>query len=119
MSRRPSGYSTRKRRTFPDWVIYGLVLIVFVWTAYGVEQDVLVPEPPVSPELGPLLPSDSPRDEIVVVDVAPVQSGTGTAFAINKDGLWLTARHVVEDKSAKSDISLAFRKANRAKLSAA
>lgn len=96
MSRRPSGYSTRKRRTFPDWVIYGLVLIVFVWTAYGVEQDVLVPEPPVSPELGPLLPSDSPRDEIIVVDVAPVQSGTGTAFAINKDGLWLTARHVVD-----------------------
>lgn len=96
MSWRPSEYRSKSRRTFPDWIIYGLVLIVFVWTAYGVEQDVIVPEPPVSPELGPILPSDSPRDEIVLVDVAPLQSGTGTAFSINDDGLWLTARHVVD-----------------------
>jgi len=96
MSRRSSGYSSQKRKSFPDWIIYGLVLIAFIWTAYGVEQDVVVPEPPISPELGPLLPSDSPRDEIVLVDVAPLQSGTGTAFAINDDGLWLTARHVVD-----------------------
>ena len=96
MSRGSGGYSSNKRRTFPDWIIYGLVLIAFVWTAYGVEQDVVVPAPPISPELGPLLPSDSPRDEIVLVDVAPLQSGTGTAFAINDDGLWLTARHVVD-----------------------
>ncbi len=100
MSRRPnghqSGYRAEKRKTSPDWIIYGLVLVVFVWTAYGVEQDIVVPEPPENPELGPLLPSDSPRDEIVLVDVAPLQSGTGTAFAINKDGLWLTARHVVD-----------------------
>jgi len=96
MSRRSSGYSSKKRKSFPDWIIYGLVLIAFIWTAYGVEQDVVVPEPPISPELGPLLPSDSPRDEIVLVDVAPLQSGTGTAFAINDGGLWLTARHVVD-----------------------
>lgn len=100
MSRRQNGhyggYSTEKRKQFPDWIVYGLVLIVFVWTAYGVEQDIVVPEPPENPELGPLLPSDSPRDEIVLVDVAPLQSGTGTAFAINQDGLWLTARHVVD-----------------------
>jgi len=96
MSGRSSGYASNKRKSFPDWIIYGLVLVVFVWTAYGVEQDVVVPEPPESPELGPLLPSDSPRDEIVLVDVAPLRSGTGTAFAINDDGLWLTARHVVD-----------------------
>ena len=96
MSRQPSGYSSKKRKSFPDWIIYGLVLVVFIWTAYGVEQDIVVPEPPQIPELGPLLPSDSPRDEIVVVNVAPLQSGTGTAFAINNNGLWLTARHVVD-----------------------
>ena len=96
MSRRPSGYRSTKRKSFPDWIIYGIALIVFMWTAYGIEQDVVVPEPPESPELGPLLPSDSPRDEIVLVDIAPLQSGTGTAFAINGDGLWLTARHVVD-----------------------
>jgi len=96
MSRRSSGYSSKKRKRFPDWLIYGLVLLMFIWTAYGVDQDIIVPEPPQSPELGPLLPSDSPRDQLVVVDVAPLQSGTGTAFAINKRGLWLTARHVVD-----------------------
>ena len=64
--------------------------------AYSVEQDIVVIEPPVSPDLGPMLPSDSPRDDIVLVDVAPLQSGTGTAFSINDDGLWLTARHVVD-----------------------
>jgi len=96
MSRRSGGYSSKKRKSFPDWIIYGIVLVLFVWTAYGMEQDVLVPEPPISPELGPMLPSDSPRDEIVLVDVAPRQSGMGTAFSINDKGLWLTARHVVD-----------------------
>jgi S1-C subfamily serine protease len=50
-----------------------------------------------------MLPSESPRDERVLVDVAPVQSGVGTAFAINDDGLWLTARHVVD---GCSDVAL-------------
>jgi len=96
VARQPSGYHAKKRGHFPDWIIYGLVLIAFIWTAYGVEQDVVVPDPPANPELGPMLPSDSPRDELVIVDVAPLQSGTGTAFSINDDGLWLTARHVVD-----------------------
>jgi S1-C subfamily serine protease len=43
-----------------------------------------------------MLPSDSPRDEIILVDVAPSQSSVGTAFSINNKGLWLTARHVVD-----------------------
>lgn len=97
MSRRPSGYTQKKKSwRFPDWIIYGLVLVVFVWTAYGVEQDVVIADAPASPDLGPMLPSDSPRDEIVLVDVAPRQSGMGTAFSINNNGMWLTARHVVD-----------------------
>ena len=97
MSRRPSGYITKKKTwKFPDWLIYGLVLLMFVWTAYGIEQDVVLADVPESPDLGPMLPSDSPRDEIVLVDVAPLRSGMGTAFSIDKDGLWLTARHVVD-----------------------
>ncbi len=96
MARRTNGYQAKGRKQFPDWIIYAVVLIAFVWTAYGVEQDVVVPDAPDSPELGPMLPSDSPRDDIVLVDVAPRQSGTGTAFSINADGLWLTARHVVD-----------------------
>jgi S1-C subfamily serine protease len=96
VARRTNGYQAKGRKQFPDWIIYAVVLIAFVWTAYGVEQDVVVPDAPDSPELGPMLPSDSPRDDIVLVDVAPRQSGTGTAFSINADGLWLTARHVVD-----------------------
>ncbi|WP_427454707.1 S1 family peptidase [Litorimonas sp. WD9-15] len=89
-------YRAKKKRRFPDWIVYGLALAIFIWTAYGVEEDVIIPEPPTSPELGPLLPSESPLDEIILVDAAPAQSGTGTAFAINEEGLWLTARHVVD-----------------------
>ena len=101
MSRRPSGYARKKTsRRFPDWIIYGLVLVVFIWTAYGIEQDVVIADAPESPELGPMLPSDSPRDEIVLVDVSPRQSGMGTAFSINDKGLWLTARHVVDSCSS-------------------
>lgn len=97
MSRRPSGYRQKKpRRRFPDWIVYGVLLLVLIMVAYEVEQDVVVADAPESPELGPMLPSDSPRDEIVLVDVAPLQSGMGTAFAINNDGMWLTARHVVD-----------------------
>jgi len=112
MSRRPSGYRSKKRNSFPDWVIYGLVLIVFVWTAYGVEQDIVVPAPPQSPELGPLLPSDSPRDALVVVDVAPRQSGTGTAHVVDscdKVGIRIGNRRIVKVQTQiieKSDLAI-------------
>jgi S1-C subfamily serine protease len=101
MARRPSGYSAKRaKRRFPDWILYGVLLLIFVMTAYEVEQDVVVADAPESPGLGPMLPSDSPRDEIVLVDVAPRQSGMGTAFSINDDGMWLTARHVVDSCSS-------------------
>jgi len=97
VSRRQSGYVHQKKgRGFPDWIIYGLGLALLIWTAYGVEQDIVIADAPESPDLGPMLPSDSPRDEIVLVDVAPLQSGMGTAFSIDRAGLWLTARHVVD-----------------------
>ena len=97
MPQRQRGYASRqKTRKFPDWIIYGIVLLAFIFTAYGVEQDIVIADGPESPDLGPMLPSDSPRDEIVLVDVAPIQSGMGTAFSINNNGLWLTARHVVD-----------------------
>ena len=52
---------------------------MFVWTAYGTKTEVIVPEPLSSPELGALLPSESPRDELVIVETAPAEDGTGTA----------------------------------------
>lgn len=97
MPRRQGGFQLKaRRRRFPDWIIYGVLLAIFVFTAFSVKQDIVVADAPESPELGPMLPSDSPRDEIILVDVAPNQSGIGTAFSINNDGMWLTARHVVD-----------------------
>lgn len=51
---------------------------------------------PTLPELGPLLPSESPRDERILVQIDAPQSGIGTAFASTDDGQWVTARHVVD-----------------------
>src|SRR5262245_36023341 len=45
---------------------------------------------------GPVLPGPDPFDERVLVQVGDAEDGIGTAFAINKSGLWLTARHVVD-----------------------
>jgi S1-C subfamily serine protease len=97
VAKQQRGYASRqKKRQFPDWIIYGVLLLIFMFTAYGIEQDIVIADAPESPGLGPMLPSDSPRDEIVLVDVATPQSGMGTAFSINNNGLWLTARHVVD-----------------------
>ena len=43
-----------------------------------------------------MLPPASPFDERVLVQVTQPMDGVGTAFAINEDGQWLTARHVVD-----------------------
>lgn len=81
-------------RKVPDWLIYGFIIVLMLWNANRSDQDVVAPLPP--PELGPLLPSQSPRDARVLVDVDRPQSGVGTAFAIDENGRWMTARHVVD-----------------------
>jgi S1-C subfamily serine protease len=64
-----------------------------------------VPDVPADPppdevpqaDAGPVpLPAPSERDPVVMVSVGPVESGIGTAFAVDTDGWWLTARHVVD-----------------------
>ena len=49
-----------------------------------------------------MLPPPSAFDERVLVQVTAPKSGIGTAFAVNDDGQWLTARHVVEGCSEVS-----------------
>ena len=81
-----------------DWVIYVLVLGVLLWSLFASEQTADAPEaPPIElGELGPSLPPPSPLDEQVLVQVTEPQDGVGTAFAVNKRGQWVTARHVVD-----------------------
>lgn len=86
-----------------DWLIYAAVLGLIVFHAMRSSDD-LAPITP--PELGEALPGISPRDPSIVVqlDVLP-SDGSGTAFSIDEQGTWLTARHVVDGCDAIGLIS--------------
>lgn len=84
-------------RLIPDWVIYALVLAVVLWAVFSGGSDDAPPPPPEAiQQEGAMLPPPSAFDERVLVQVTAPKSGVGTAFAINDDGQWLTARHVVD-----------------------
>jgi hypothetical protein len=76
-------------------MIYGGIVIAMLLYANR-DQATSPPPPPQLPELGPLLPSESPRDERILVEIDAPRSGVGTAFASSDSGDWVTARHVVD-----------------------
>ncbi|MDZ4759548.1 MAG: serine protease [Alphaproteobacteria bacterium] len=91
----------------PDWVVYTVVLIAVITTLFvrgGEDEDIgRIPSPfdvsepdPSLMEPGPALPDPDPFDEKVLVQVGSAEDGIGTAFAVNRSGAWLTARHVVD-----------------------
>jgi S1-C subfamily serine protease len=85
----------------PDWLIYILALGAVIWALSRVgdpaDAPPALPEEIAEPlEEGPLLPGPSALDPEVLVEVGPQQSGVGTAFAIDSEGWWMTARHVVD-----------------------
>ncbi|MDB2437826.1 serine protease [Hellea sp.] len=81
-------------RKIPDWLIY-LAIIIALYAYANRTSDKIDALPP-PPELGPMLPNETPRDERVIVNVERAGSGIGTAFAIDDTGRWMTARHVVD-----------------------
>lgn len=84
-------------RLVPDWLLYIVVITVVVFVLFRVDQRHDAPEAlPDAPETGAFLPPPSQYDPAVLVEVGPIASGMGTAFAISPDGWWLTARHVVD-----------------------
>jgi serine protease Do len=85
-------------RLIPDWLLYIVVITVIVLVLFRVDQRQDAPEAyrNESPETGSFLPPPSQYDPAVLVEVGPVASGMGSAFAISPDGWWLTARHVVD-----------------------
>lgn len=96
----------------PDWVVYTVVLIVVGATLFArVGGDSPAAPAASSPSAvaaiapGPPLPAPDPFDEEVLVQVGEAENGIGTAFSINKSGVWLTARHVVD---GCTDIGLAI-----------
>lgn len=82
------------RGFIPDWWLYLAIVVAILYYANRGQPNI-APAPPL-PELGPLLPSESPRDDRILVDIEAPRSGVGTAFAITSDGDWVTARHVVD-----------------------
>ena len=85
----------RFRPRIPDWLIYGGIVAAMLLYANRDQNRPVAPAPP-PPDLGPLLPSESPRDERILVQIEAPRSGVGTAFASDAEGEWITARHVVD-----------------------
>ncbi len=85
-------------RLIPDWIIYALALAGVLWAIFSSspQQDAPPPPPEAIEQEGAMLPPSSPFDSQVLVQVSKPKDGIGTAFAINQEGDWLTARHVVE-----------------------
>jgi S1-C subfamily serine protease len=84
-------------RIVPDWLLYIIVIAAVVFVLFRVDQRADAPEAlPDAPQTGSFLPPPSVYDPEVLVEVGPVASGMGSAFAISEDGWWLTARHVVD-----------------------
>jgi serine protease Do len=84
-------------RLIPDWLLYIIVIAAVVFVLFRIDERADAPEAlPEAPETGSFLPPPSIYDPEVLVEVGPVASGLGSAFAISEDGWWLTARHVVD-----------------------
>jgi serine protease Do len=92
----------------PDWMVYLVVLAVVVGVLFsrGGGEDTMPDRPDIAglppgapgPDepRGPAIPDPHPMDEKVLVQIGEVSDGIGTAFAVNRSGVWLTARHVVD-----------------------
>lgn len=86
----------------PDWLVYLAVVLALLIGAVGRQEraDAPPPPPPVAGDEGLPLGPASPFDPSVVVDVPDMaEPGVGTAFSVADKGVWVTARHVVDDCS--------------------
>lgn len=84
-------------RWIPDWILYALTLGIILYVVFlSPSEDSPPPHPDALEQEGAMLPPASVFDERVLVQVTKPKTGIGTAFAINEEGNWLTARHVVE-----------------------
>lgn len=86
----------------PDWLVYSAVVVAVLVAARGRQENAdAPPPPPISAQeaalaTGTLSESEAGEGEVrVPQSLSP--SETGTAFSIAQSGVWLTARHVVQD----------------------
>ena len=89
------------------WLILILVIVFQVTSNYlDSEEDVpsirrpqvsqLVPKGQQPQASGPVLPKASRHDPLFKIKTGEKSNSTGTAFAVRDDGIWITARHVVD-----------------------
>ncbi|MDX2274094.1 MAG: serine protease [Hyphomonadaceae bacterium] len=83
-------------RFVPDWLLYIIVIAAIVFLLFEVDERADAPPALDVPEQGAFLPPPSIYDPEILVEVGPVSSGLGSAFAISEEGWWVTARHVVD-----------------------
>jgi S1-C subfamily serine protease len=84
-------------RLIPDWLLYLIVVAAIIFALFRAGERADAPAPlPDAIESGSYLPPPSVYDPEVLVEVGPISSGVGTAFAISEEGWWLTSRHVVD-----------------------
>ena len=72
------------------------VFMTLVFSAGTRNANAPPPAPDSVENAGVALAPPSRFDEQVLIQAASPRDGVGTAFAINKEGYWLTARHVVD-----------------------
>ncbi|KQW86340.1 S1 family peptidase [Brevundimonas sp. Root1279] len=106
----------------PDWAIYAAVVTALVLLSLAQRENADAPPAPPPPDevegalLGPVTPFD-PAVTVNAPDI-PFQPASGTAFSIAQEGVWVTARHVVEgcrrpaimvggDRAVAADVRLA------------
>lgn len=86
----------------PDWLIYSAVVVAVLVAARGRQENADAPPPPpisaVEAQLatGSLSETQAGAGEVPVPEALSAAQ-TGTAFSVAQDGVWLTARHVVQD----------------------
>lgn len=75
--------------------IFAIIAVALVFLSGPIARKLNGPSSSeLSGDLSPLPPPSAYNERIVIPESAAA-SGTGTAFAINRNGDWLTARHVV------------------------
>lgn len=106
----------------PDWLIYSGIVAALVFVSLAQRENADAPPAPPPPDeiegalLGPVTPFD-PAVTVNAPDI-PFQPASGTAFSIAQEGVWVTARHVVEgcrrpaimvggDRAVAADVRLA------------
>ncbi len=88
-----SGTGGSNRRGCLPWVLGGVLLWVWFSGDTGEWSDVALSVEQYDPR-SPRRPLPDIGESFVIADPGPQQDSQGTAFAVDRDGTWLTAQHV-------------------------